>query len=56
MRSDRLRLDILDAIGEVARYLPADRAEFDANPLLQSHIFRHVMIRRRGDMDFVPAS
>jgi uncharacterized protein with HEPN domain len=45
MRSDRLFLqDILDAIDEVARFLPADRSEFDADPLLQSHILRHVQI------------
>jgi uncharacterized protein with HEPN domain len=44
-RSDRLRLqDILDAIDEVGRYLPADQTEFDSNPPLQSHIYRHVMI------------
>jgi uncharacterized protein with HEPN domain len=44
-RSDRMRLqDILDSIAEVRRYLPPNRADFDANPLLQSHIFRHVMI------------
>jgi uncharacterized protein with HEPN domain len=44
-RGDPLRLaDILDAIKEVQRHLPADRAAFDANPLLQSHIFRYVMI------------
>ncbi len=45
MRSDRLRLlDILDAIDEVAKYLPADRAAFDRDPPVQSHIYRHVMI------------
>lgn len=45
MRSDRLRLlDMLDAIDEVARYLPSDRAAFDANPPVQSHVYRHVMI------------
>lgn len=45
MRSDRLLLeDILDAIDEVAQYVPADRAAFDASPPLQSHIYRHVMI------------
>ena len=45
MRSDRLRLqDILDAIDVIARYLPADRAAFDRDPPLQSHIYRHVMI------------
>jgi uncharacterized protein with HEPN domain len=45
MRSDRLYLqDIIDAIGEVHRYLPADRSAFDANPLLQSHILRQVQI------------
>jgi uncharacterized protein with HEPN domain len=44
-RGDRLRLqDILDAIAEVQNYLPADRTAFDSNPLLQSHIFRYVMI------------
>jgi uncharacterized protein with HEPN domain len=44
-RSDRLRLqDILDAMAEIDRYFPMERAAFDANPLLQSHIFRHVMI------------
>jgi uncharacterized protein with HEPN domain len=42
MRSDRLRLqDMLDAI---ERYLPSDRAAFDRDPPLQSHIYRHVMI------------
>ncbi|HWE04240.1 MAG TPA: HepT-like ribonuclease domain-containing protein [Tepidisphaeraceae bacterium] len=45
MRSIRLRLqDILDAIDEVAHYLPADREAFNRDPPLQSHIFRHVMI------------
>lgn len=45
MRSDRLLLqDVLDAIDEVARYLPAERAAFDSNPTLQSHVYRHVMI------------
>jgi uncharacterized protein with HEPN domain len=44
-RGDRLRLgDILDAIAEVLAHVPADRAAFDTNPYLQSHIFRHVMI------------
>lgn len=45
MRSDRLRLqDILDAIDVVTHYLPPDRATFDSDPPLQSHIYRHVMI------------
>ena len=45
MRSDLLRLqDILDAIDVIKKYLPADRAAFDADPPLQSHIYRHVMI------------
>ena len=45
MRSDRLRLqDILDATEVIARYLPADRAAFDRDPPVQSHIYRHVMI------------
>jgi uncharacterized protein with HEPN domain len=45
MRSDRLRLlDILDAIEVIAQYLPADRAAFDRDPPIQSHIYRHVMI------------
>src|SRR5206468_558718 len=43
VRSDRLRLsDILDAIEVIARYLPADRAAFDRDPPIQSHIYRHV--------------
>jgi uncharacterized protein with HEPN domain len=45
MRSDRQRLqDILDAIDVVAQYLPSDRAAFDNDPPLQSHVYRHVMI------------
>jgi uncharacterized protein with HEPN domain len=45
MRSDRLRLeDMLDAIGVVEKYLPVDRAAFDRDPPLQSHIYRHLMI------------
>ena len=45
MRSDELRLqDILAAIGVVEKYLPKDRAAFDADPPVQSHIYRHVMI------------
>lgn len=45
MRSDWLRLqDILDAIDVVAQYVPADRAAFDRDPPVQSHIYRHVMI------------
>lgn len=45
MRSDRLLLqDIIDAAEVVARYLPADRAAFDQDPPIQSHIYRHIMI------------
>lgn len=45
MRSDRLRLqDTLDAIDVVEQYLPADRAAFDRDPPVQSHVYRHVMI------------
>ena len=45
MRSDRLRLqDILDAIDTIENYLPSDRAAFDRDPPLQSHVYRHVMI------------
>lgn len=48
MNSDRgnglLLQDILDAIETVRRYLPADRAAFDGDPTLQSHILRYVMI------------
>jgi hypothetical protein len=41
MRSDRLYLlDMLDAIEEVQTRLPADRARFDADPLLQ-HPLHH---------------
>ena len=45
MRSDRLRLqDILDAIVVIEQYFPPDRAAFDRDPPLQSHIYRHLMI------------
>jgi uncharacterized protein with HEPN domain len=48
MRSDRgdrlLLLDMLDAIAEVERHFPSQRSIFDADPLLQSHLYRHVMI------------
>lgn len=45
MRSDELRLrDALDAIEVIGKYLPADRAAFDRDPPLQSHIYRHAMI------------
>ena len=45
MRSDHLLLrDILEPIAELGRYLPPDRSAFDSNPLLQSHVHRHVMI------------
>jgi uncharacterized protein with HEPN domain len=45
MRSDRLRLlDILDAMDVLREYVPADRAAFDNDPPLQSHVYRHVMI------------
>ncbi len=44
-RGDRLLLqDILDAIAEVQRYFPPDRATYDANPPVRSHLYRHVMI------------
>ena len=44
-RGDRERLlDILAAIDVVAKYLPADREAFDADPPVQSHIYRHVTI------------
>ena len=39
-----VKQDILDAIKVVERYLPPDRDSFDRDPLLQSHIFRHLMI------------
>ena len=49
MRSDELRLrDALDAIEVIVKYLPADRAAFDRDPPLQSHIYRHVMIVGEG--------
>ena len=48
MRSNRgdrlLLLDMLDSIGEIERNLPAQRADFDVDPRLQSHLYRHVMI------------
>jgi uncharacterized protein with HEPN domain len=36
--------DILDAIQVIEQYLPVDRADFDRDPPLQSHIYRHLMI------------
>jgi uncharacterized protein with HEPN domain len=45
LRSDLLLLqDILDAIDTVHHYLPPDRARFDGDPPLQSHILRQVQI------------
>lgn len=45
MRSDSMLLkDVLDAIETIRKYLPADRAAFDGDPPLQSHILRNVMI------------
>ena len=45
MRSGSLRLhDILDAIQVIEQYLPPDRAAFDRDPPVQSHIYRHLMI------------
>lgn len=45
MRSDRLRLeDILQAMDVIEHYLPGDRAAFDANPPVQSHVYRDLMI------------
>ena len=44
MRSDRLRLqDILYAIDVIAKYLPADRAAFERDPPVQSHIYRQAL-------------
>ena len=36
--------DILDAIDVIDRYLPQDRAAFDNDPPIQSHVYRHVTI------------
>lgn len=45
MRSDRLRLeDIRAACAEIQAHLPATQAAFDANPFLQSHIYRFLVI------------
>ena len=45
MRPDHLLLqDILDAIAEVLDVMPADRAAFDGNKLLRSHVLRHIQI------------
>lgn len=45
MRPDRLLLeDILDAIAEVLDVTPPNRAEFDANKLIRSHVVRHIQI------------
>jgi uncharacterized protein with HEPN domain len=57
MRSDRLYLlDILDSIAEIQKRLPADRAVFDADPPLQSHILRHVQIIGEATFRISPAT
>jgi uncharacterized protein with HEPN domain len=35
---------MIDAIAVVEKYLPVDRAAFDRDPPIQSHIYRHVMM------------
>ena len=45
MRPDKLLLhDVLDAIAEVLDVTPSDRAKFDANKLIRSHVVRHIQI------------
>jgi uncharacterized protein with HEPN domain len=45
LRSDRLRLlDVRDSLDVIAAYLPPDRATFDADEPLQSHLYRHLQI------------
>jgi uncharacterized protein with HEPN domain len=45
MRTDRLRLqDILDAIAIIEQYTPADRAQFDADFPVRTHILFHVQV------------
>jgi uncharacterized protein with HEPN domain len=45
VRSDRLYLqDMLGAILEIGRHLPTNRAQFDGNQFLQSHILRYIQI------------
>lgn len=45
MRTDRLRLqDILDAVLIIEQYTPADRAEFDANFPIRTHILFHIQV------------
>lgn len=45
MRSDRLLLlDMLEAVDELIDVTPTDKAAFDADKLLRSHILRHIQI------------
>ncbi len=49
MRPDRLLLqDILEAIDEVMETTPRDRAGFDADKLVRSHIIRNIQIIGEG--------
>jgi len=44
-RGTRLLLqDILEAIAEIQKYTPRDRAAFDSDPPLRSHLLRQLMI------------
>jgi uncharacterized protein with HEPN domain len=45
VREDRLLVqDVLDAVTEVIDTTPSNRADFDANKLVQSHVLRHIQI------------
>ena len=45
MRSDRLRMqDILGAIAVIEQYTPADRAQFDADFPIRTHLLFHVQV------------
>lgn len=45
MRPTRLLLlDILDSIAEIVDSTPAAKSDFDANKLVQSHLWRHIQI------------
>jgi uncharacterized protein with HEPN domain len=46
---------MLDAAEVIAKYLPGGRAEFDKDPPLQSHIYRHLAIIGEAAYRLTPA-
>jgi len=54
MRPDRLLLqDIIEAIDEVIETTPSDKAKFDADKLVRSHLIRNIQIIGGGGLAVV---